>query len=57
MNDLLTFDETAEGLRMTPSNLRYLRSQGRAPRMVKIGRRLYCRRADLEAFLAALPSA
>ncbi|BDI23547.1 helix-turn-helix domain-containing protein [Herbiconiux sp. L3-i23] len=50
---LLTLDETAEILRKTPAQLRYLLASGQAPKHGKIGGRIMFRRSDVEAFIEA----
>lgn len=52
MNDLMTIDEVAEELRTPVPTLRHWRATNRGPAFLKLGRRLVCRRADLDAWLA-----
>ena len=52
-NRLLTLDETAERLRKTPSQLRWMRQTGNAPKSAKIGGRIVFRESDVDAFIAA----
>jgi predicted DNA-binding transcriptional regulator AlpA len=50
--DLLTKDEAAEFLRISPRSLRRLRSDGTGPRAVQVtSRREFYRREDLEEWL------
>ncbi len=51
MNILLSVDETAARLRISPCTLRWLRQEGRFAPAVKIGRRLFWDEADLEVWL------
>jgi excisionase family DNA binding protein len=53
----LPWAEVALLLDIPVSTIDKLRAQGRGPRTVKIGRRIYVRRSDLDAWLAALPEA
>lgn len=50
---LLNIDETAEYLRLSPTALYSQRHRGEAPGalLVKVGRRLVARQADLDAWL------
>lgn len=48
---LWTLAETAEALRKTPAQLRWLISQGRAPKSALIGGRRMFRAADVEAWI------
>lgn len=50
---LLTTTEVATMLGISPGRLRNLRSQGRAPRAVKIGKSVRWKLADVRAFVAA----
>lgn len=50
---LLTFEETAEMLRKTPSALRYMLHRGTAPKSALIGGRRMFREADVSAFIEA----
>jgi predicted DNA-binding transcriptional regulator AlpA len=50
---LLTLDETAEQLRKSPSQLRWMIHNGTAPKSAKIGGRRMFRSVDVEAFIAA----
>lgn len=49
---LLTVAETAELLRRTPSQLRWMKHVGSAPKSALIGGRLMFRRVDVEQFIA-----
>lgn len=51
MRQLLTLDETAEVLRKTPSQLRWLISQRKAPPHAKVGGRIAFDAAELAAWL------
>ena len=50
---LLTTAEVAELLRLSPGRLRNLRSEGRAPRGVKIGRSVRFKLRDVRVWLDA----
>ena len=50
---LLTLDETAEQLRKSPSQLRWMIHQGTAPKSALIGGRRIFRSADVEAYIEA----
>lgn len=50
--DLLSLDEVCELGKITKSGFRTLRQTGQTPPVVRIGRRAYCRRSDVEAWLA-----
>ena len=50
---LWTLTETAEALRKTPSQLRWMIHQGSAPRSALIGGRRMFRGADVEAYIEA----
>lgn len=55
---LLTFEETAERLRRTPSSLRYMVHQGTAPKSAIIsGRRMFSEAAVNEYIAAAFAEA
>jgi predicted DNA-binding transcriptional regulator AlpA len=43
--------ETAEWLGVSPNTLRWWKAQGTGPRSFKIGRRVYYRQSDLDAFV------
>lgn len=49
---LLTLPETAERLRKSDAQLRWMVAQGTAPRSAKIGGRRMFRESDVEAFIA-----
>jgi hypothetical protein len=51
--DLVTLGETAQVLRLKVSTLRSWRLQGRHLGFVKIGRRIFVRRVDIEALVRA----
>lgn len=46
--DILTLDEAAAIVRLPVSTLRYWRYLGTGPLSFRLGRRVVCRRADLE---------
>ena len=50
---LWTLTETAETLRKTPSQLRWMIHQGTAPRSALIGGRRMFREADVDAYVEA----
>ena len=50
---LWTLTETAEALRKTPSQLRWMIHQGSAPKSALIGGRRMFREADVEAYIEA----
>ena len=50
---LWTLTETAEALRKTPSQLRWMIHQGTAPKSALIGGRRMFRSADVEAYIEA----
>ena len=50
---LWTLTETAEALRKTPSQLRWMIHQGSAPRSALIGGRRMFREADVSAYIEA----
>lgn len=49
---LMTLDEVADRLRITPATLRWLRHQGTGPEGFKIGRRVVFTTSAVEAFIA-----
>lgn len=51
MTQLLSVDEAAARLRISPCTLRYLRQEGRFAPALKVGRRLFWDEADLELWL------
>jgi hypothetical protein len=51
--DLITLDELCEMGRMGKDAYRHLRRQGKTPTAYKLGKRLYFRRADAEAWLVS----
>lgn len=51
-SDLLTTDEAGTFLRLSRPTLERRRLAGEVPAFVRLGRRIYYRRADLEAWLA-----
>jgi hypothetical protein len=52
-NELLSNQETANELGLKPDTLTTWRSLGRGPDFVKVGRAVFYRRADLNAWLGA----
>jgi len=50
---LLTIGEAAEYVRLPVNTMRSLRQGGRGPRAGKLGRRVYYRQSDLDAWVAA----
>ena len=55
--DLLTISEAAEALRTPLATLRYWRYLGTGPRGFRVGRRVFYRRGELDAWLDAQESA
>lgn len=53
MGELLTSDQAAERLHVQAATLRSWRHRGTGPAYVKVGRKVFYRPADLEAFLEA----
>lgn len=53
MNDLCTLNETAEQLRKSPAQLRWMIHSGTAPKSALIGGRRMFRASDIEAFIEA----
>ena len=53
MTKLLYVDEVATMLRRSPATLRWMISQGTAPKHAKIGGRIVFREEDVESFIAA----
>lgn len=51
-SELLTAAETTDLLRLKPQTLAVWRVERRGPRWLKIGRRVYYRSADINAWLA-----
>ena len=51
--DVMTSDECAEYLRLTPGALRTMRYRGEGPKHIQLGQRIRYRRADVDAWLAA----
>lgn len=51
MNELLTKDETAEYLRISPGTLSYMRHVGNAPPALKVGKHVRWRKSDLDAWI------
>jgi predicted DNA-binding transcriptional regulator AlpA len=52
MDSLLTLAETAERLRKSESQLRWMLSRGKAPKSALIGGRRMFRVSDVETFIA-----
>ena len=53
LDPLLTLDEVAEQLRISPATLRWLRHQGTGPEGFKIGRRVVFTQSAVEQYVAA----
>lgn len=53
MMQLLTLEETAEQLRKSPAQLRWMIHNSTAPRSAKIGGRRMFRTIDVEAYIEA----
>lgn len=53
MSELLTIQEAAKILHTPVGTLRYWRLQGQGPVSAQLGRRIFYRRSDLEAFIDA----
>lgn len=51
--DLLSTAEAAEVVGLTKLTMEHYRSAGRGPRFLRLGRSVFYRRADLDAYLAA----
>lgn len=51
---LFTVPEVADFLRVPVSTIRYWRTLGQGPKLIKVGRRLACRKDDLDAFVERL---
>lgn len=49
--ELMTLDEVATTLRVPVATVRYWRASGKGPKFIKMGKRLVCRRTDLDAFV------
>lgn len=50
---LMFIDEVAERLRRSPSQIRWMITNGTAPKSAKIGGRICFRESDVEAFIDA----
>ncbi len=50
--DVMTFDETADYLRLPKSTLYFLVAEGRGPRSAKLGKRRMFRREDVVQYVA-----
>lgn len=50
---LLTIEEASAVTRLPVSTLRHMRQHGKGPQSGKIGRRVFYREADLDAWVAA----
>ena len=50
-NDLLTTEEAAEYLHLSPRTLERYRVTGEGPKYLKVGRRVFYRRGDLDRWL------
>ena len=52
-NELYPPDDAGKILHTPSSTLQWWRTKGRGPRYVKIGRKVFYRRSDLDAFIAS----
>lgn len=52
-DQLLTIEEAAERCRLSVNTMRHLRQTGKGPRFGKLGRLLFVRESDLEAWVNA----
>jgi excisionase family DNA binding protein len=50
---LMTTDEVADYTRLSVETLRYFRQREEGPRWAKLGRRVFYRRQDVDAWIAA----
>lgn len=50
-DELLTVPEAAEYLRLSVNTLSYFRQTNRSPKYGKLGRRIFYRKADLDAWV------
>jgi predicted DNA-binding transcriptional regulator AlpA len=50
--ELLTSDESAHVLRLSPSTMEAWRLRGKGPKFLKLGRRVLYKRSSLEEFMA-----
>jgi excisionase family DNA binding protein len=50
---LLTIEEAADQVRLSVETLRYLRKENRGPKSGKLGRRVFYRQSDLDAWVNA----
>jgi excisionase family DNA binding protein len=53
---LLTVKRFCELLNVSPRTFQRMRTAGRIPQLIKIGRRPYFRLVDVEAWVASIPS-
>lgn len=51
-HELLTIAEVADFCRVPVATVRHWRANGRGPTFLKMGRRIVCHRADLDAWVA-----
>jgi predicted DNA-binding transcriptional regulator AlpA len=51
VDELLTIEQTAQVLGVSPKTLHNKRSQGRGPLSFRVGKRIMYRRSDLDAYL------
>ncbi|HYJ33783.1 MAG TPA: helix-turn-helix domain-containing protein [Candidatus Binatia bacterium] len=52
-DDLLTIDDIAAVLKVSPATVRAWRVRGKGPRVTKVGKHVRFRRADFDLWLAA----
>lgn len=50
---LLTIQEAADMMRLSPNTLAWFRKQNRPPKFGKLGRRVFYRESDVKAFIDA----
>ena len=51
-DSLLTIDEASEYVHVSVDTLRYWRHKGTGPKSFRMGRRVFFRQSDLDAFIA-----
>lgn len=52
-DQLLTIAEAAEATRLSVNTLRYMRQQGKGPKSGKLGKRIFYRERDVQAWIDA----
>lgn len=52
-DQLLTIEEAAEQTRLSINTLRWMRRQGTGPKSGKLGKRIFFRQSDLDAWIDA----